>query len=85
VVAAALSLYLFHFYYKHIYRYDFKRQERERLVLKLFTTNVSKEVEMPFRDIGAILKKAQEEKENQKKGKHTTEMCIHTSLPRYFL
>ena len=41
------------------------RQERERLVLKLFTTNVSKEVEMPFRDIGAILKKAQEEKESE--------------------
>ena len=61
------------------------RQERERLVLKLFTTKVSKEVEMPFRDIDAILKKAQEEKENQKKGKHTTEMCFHTSLPRYFL
>ena len=39
---------------------------------------------MPFRDIGAILKKAQEEKENQKKGKHTTEMCFHTSLPKIF-
>jgi hypothetical protein len=47
------------------------RQERGRLVLDLCynqgknTREISQEVGMSFRDIGAILKKAQEEKESE--------------------
>jgi hypothetical protein len=71
VVAAALSLYLFHFYYKHIYiDMILTRQERERLVLDLcynqgknHTGDISRSWNV-IRDIDAILKKAQEEKES---------------------
>src|SRR5438067_13194858 len=47
------------------------REEKERLVLDLYnqgksTREIAKEVRMSFRDIGAILNKAMEEKETSK-------------------
>ncbi|MGB6628162.1 MAG: hypothetical protein WBE61_08510 [Nitrososphaeraceae archaeon] len=48
-----------------------KREERERFVLDLYnqgksTREIAEEARMSFRDIGAILDKAEEEKETNK-------------------
>ena len=65
------------------------RQERERLVLDLYytqgknTRQISQEVRMNFRDIGAILDKARKEKETSKE--QTEKQSLSTQAYKLFL
>ena len=63
------------------------RQEKERLVIDLYNQGmtireISKEVRMSFRDIGAILKKASGEKE-EKQEKEQSSLFL-PGLPAFF-
>lgn len=63
------------------------RQERERLVLNLCynqgkNTREISQVGMSFRDIGAILKKAQKEKESEEE--RTQQKCVYQQAYKLF-
>jgi hypothetical protein len=66
-----------------------RRQERERLVLDLYNQGktireIAKEVRMSFRDIGAILNKAVEEKTEESKEQEQQQLSLSFQAYKLF-